>query len=219
MPRTVRPRPPSITRLELGDLSEGDGDDLRPRADLEGEEFRGLSFSDLALTGARIDLCRLDAIRADSLDLSGSRLTEVGWADLDAPATRAARSQWRDVEISGRLGSVEAYDVDWRGVHFVGCKIGYLNLRNASLFDVRFSDCQITDLDLVDATARRVALADCKIGQLTVHRSDLADVDLRGSSLESIDGIRNLKGITISGEQLQLLAPLLAAELGIDVSG
>lgn len=218
MARTVRPRPPAIAPLVLSDLRGGDVDDLRPRADLEGEEFGGLSFAELSLSGARIDMCRLDAIRAESLDLSGARLTEVGWADLDAPAARAARSQWREVEVSGRLGSLEAYDADWRGVHFVGCKIGYLNLRNATLFDVRFTECQITDLDLVEATARRVALDGCKIGQLTVHRSDLADVDLRGSSMESIDGIRNLSGITISGDQLQLMAPLLAAELGIDVS-
>lgn len=218
MSRAARPRPPAVTPLALGELTAGDPDDLRPRADLEGELFTDLSYSDLSLTGARIDICRLESLRADSLDLGGSRLTEVIWADLDAPATKAARSQWREVEISGRIGSLEAYDVDWRGVHFVGCKIGYLNLRSATLLDIKFTDCQITDLDLVEATARRVALSGCRIGHLTVHGGDLSDLDLRGSSLESITGIRSLAGVTINTEQLQLLAPLLAAELGIDVT-
>ncbi|MFS3127378.1 hypothetical protein ACLM5J_03130 [Nocardioides sp. Bht2] len=217
MSRADRPRQPAVSPLALGDLTAGDRDDLRARADLEGELFTEFSSPSLSLTGARIDMCRLESIQADALDLGGSRLTEVSWVDLDAPATKAARSQWREVEVSGRIGSLEAYDVDWRGVHFVGCKIGYLNLRNAALLDIRFTDCQITDLDLVEATARRVALSGCRIGQLTVHGGDLSDVDLRGSALESISGIRSLAGITIDSEQLQLWAPLLAAELGIDV--
>jgi uncharacterized protein YjbI with pentapeptide repeats len=75
----------------------------------------------------------------------------------------------------------------------------------------------IDELDLARASASRVSLRDCSIGTLDVRGATLANVDLRGAEFSAVNGIAGLRGATIDGLQLSLFAPLLAAELGIDV--
>ena len=83
---------------------------------------------------------------------------------------------------------------------------------------VALTDCQVGELDLMGATLRRVALDGTRVGSLELHEADLADVDLRRTTLETIGSPRQLAGATISPDQLVLLGPLLAADLGIGVA-
>ena len=59
----------------------------------------------------------------------------------------------------------------------------------------------------------------CRIGRLDVTRARITSADLRGAELRRVDGLPGLAGATISEEQLLELAPALAAQLGIVVSG
>ena len=45
----------------------------------------------------------------------------------------------------------------------------------------------------------------------------LSKVDLSGARLQTVIGVDNLRGAIISQEQLLDLAPLLAAQLGLEV--
>lgn len=116
-----------------------------------------------------------------------------------------------------RIGSWEVCDAIWRSVHFSGCKIGYLNLRDAEVSDLKFTNCVIEELDLMRAKASRVAFTDCRIGRLELAGSRLADVDLRGAQLTDVGDLAGLSGVTVSLEQLLDLAPLMAARLGVTV--
>lgn len=178
-----------------GDLEDGDPAELTSNADLEAVRFAGLGV--------------------DELDLRSARLREVELDQVNLPVVRAARSQWRDVRVSGRIGSLEAYDAQWRSVHFVGCKLSFVNLRGAELLDVAFTDCVVEELDLLDVRARRVRLRSTRVGHLSLRDGELRDLDLRGADLESIDGVRHLRGATVSRDQLTMMAPLLADSLGI----
>lgn len=213
------PQSPRLDPLRLDDLAAGDPDDLTPRADLEATAYADLRLPALALRDARLDSVRLDRVAADEADLRGARLSEVELDQVSLPVVRAARGEWRDVRVSGRLGSVEAYEAQWRGVHFVGCKLSYLNLRGAELVDVAFTDCVVDELDLMGVSATRVVLVGCRVTHLTVQDATLRDVDLRGADLEVVDGLAGLRGATVSDDQLTRLAPLLASYLGIRVEG
>lgn len=216
--KPARTRKPIIDRFALSGVADGDaGADLDRNADLERLRFCDLTLSDLDLSGARLDEVQLARVTADEVDLKGARFSEVALDQVGFAVVRAARTQWRDVRISGRLGSFEAYEAQWRSVHFVGCKLSYVNLRGAEVQDVQFSDCIIEDLDLVDATATRVAFVDSRIGSLAVQRATLRDVDLRGAVLEGIDGLEDLRGATLSPYQLSQLAPRLADHLGLRI--
>jgi uncharacterized protein YjbI with pentapeptide repeats len=190
-------RGPQLDPLPLGELEPGDPDELTGGADLE--------------------LVRSPGLDVPELDLRGARMREVALENVNLPVVRAARGEWREVVVSGRLGSVEAYDVQWRSVHLTGCKVNFLNLRGAQVTDLAFTDCVIEELDLLEVVARRVRLSGTRIGQLNVQRADLRDVDLRGATFEAVDHAQGLRGATISQDQLTLLAPLLAADLGLDV--
>lgn len=211
------PTPPRLDRLHLDDLIETDPSELRPRADLEAIGVAGCRLPTLDLRDAVVRESRIADLTADEADLRGVRLSEVELAQVALTVVRAARGQWRDVVVSGRLGSVEAYETELRSVHVVGCRISYLNLRGAQLLDVGFTDCVIDELDLTQATARRVRFDTTRVDVLDLQHAELQDVDLRGATLATITGVTHLRGTTVTGDQLALLAPLLAGELGIDV--
>ncbi|WP_182376621.1 pentapeptide repeat-containing protein [Nocardioides sp. WS12] len=208
---------PQIDPIRLGSLSEGDLLDLTNDADLESVRYADLRVTRLKLGGALVTTSRFEDVNADETDLKGARLHEVELDRVNLPVVRAARSQWRDVKVNGRLGSLEAYEAQWKSVHFVGCKLSFVNLRGAELMDVAFTDCTIDELDLISASARRVRFENTRIGSLNVRQAKLQDVDLRGATLTSIDGLADLRGATISHEQLVTIAPLLAASIGLKV--
>jgi uncharacterized protein YjbI with pentapeptide repeats len=208
---------PKVDDLVFGHLSDGDPGELTRNADLESVRYAELALPRLELAHAVVASARFLGLAADETDLSGARLSEVELDRVNLPVVRAARSEWRDVRISGRLGSVEAYDSRWRSAHFSDCKISFLNLRGAELIDVAFTDCLIEELDLLDAVVHRVSLTGTRVAHLNVQHSKLHDFDLRAATLESIDGLLSLRGTTVTPEQLALLAPLLADELGLKV--
>ena len=210
-------RAPQIDPLRLSGLAAGDPAELVRNADLESVRYSDLILPELVLAGAKLDGVHFAGLVADETDLKGARLSEVHLEQANLPVVRAARSQWRDVQVTGRLGSVEAYETQWRSVHFVGCKLSFVNLRGAELLDVAFTDCIIDELDLGGAAATRVRLSQTRVAHLNVRQAKLRDVDLRGATLEVIEGLTDLRGATISSLQLTLLAPLLADELGLNV--
>ncbi|GAA1791213.1 pentapeptide repeat-containing protein [Nocardioides hankookensis] len=216
-PRRTTTQQPQIDRLTLGALTEGDPAELRARADLEAVGYADLALPALDLAGGVVNEARFAGVSADETTLQGSRFVDVELEQVNLPVVWAARCEWRDVRVTGRLGSFEAYEAQWRSVHFVGCKISYLNLRGAELIDVAFTDCVVEELDLSGAVARRVALRGSRVGALSVQQARLEDVDLRGCELQELSGLLDLRGATISPDQLPVLAPLMAQGLGLRV--
>jgi len=177
-------------------------------ADLTDRDLEGTSFSD----------CVFESPRLGATRLRGVRFVESVLSDSFAPELAAARSTWRDVRVERpRWGSAELFDADLRSVRLVGGKIDYLNLRGARLTDVVIEGCSIGELDLSGATTLRVALVDCRVGALDVTRASLTHTDLRTTDFSRIDGLAGLSGATIDDLQLSLLAPVMAAHLGLVV--
>ena len=62
-----------------------------------------------------------------------------------------------------------------------------------------------------------MSLVNCRIGTLDITSATLKNVDLRSSEFRTINGLQSLAGVIIDDYQLSLLAPLLAAHLGLTV--
>ena len=218
MPRETRPTPPRIDEIVLVDLVEGEIGELAAGDRVEGRRYRGGDLAGRDLTGVAIGESELVGVFAHDALLRGAVLTETVIERLEAPVLRAPRATLRDVLVSGsRVGSVEFSDNRWESVRFVGCKLGFVNLRGAEIRDIRFTDCTIEELDLGNAKAQRVAFEQCDVRSLDVTGARLSDVDLRGLDLAAIAGIDGLRGATMDGMQVALLATTLANHVGIRV--
>ena len=211
-------RKASISRITLPDLDDDDGARLRSGDSREAERYSGVDLDGRDLTGISFEECEFTRVTLNETKLRGASFSECVATDLHAPVFSAPRSNWRDVRINhARLGSVEAYEATLRSVHIDGSKLDFVNLRNATLTDVLLSNCIIDELDLGSATVQRLELQNCRIGTLEVGGAKLKDVDLRSSDFSAVHSLEGLRGATIDDAQLSLLAPLIAAHLGLRV--
>lgn len=209
---------PTVDQIALVDLVDVDGGILRAGECREAERYVGSDLGGYDLTGVSFRQCEFKAVSFNETKLRGVTLSECLASDLRASIFSAPFSTWRDVRIeNSRLGSVEIYESSMRSVQFDGSKLDFVNLRNAVLTDVLFSNCIIEELDFGSATIQRLELQNCRIGTLDVTNARFKDVDLRSSDFGAIHGIDGLRGATIDDSQLSLLAPVLAAHLGIRV--
>lgn len=215
-PKRSSPTPPHIDPPHLVGLRVASADELSNR-ELVGLRFVDAALDELRLGGTHLDGVAFDGLGAPIADLIGADLLDVGFTRIDLPVTRAARGRWRCVQITGRIGSLDAHDAEWSSVRFVGCKLGFVNLRGAKLLDVAFTDCLIEELDLGASEVQRLALGGTNIGTLDLREARLTDVDLRGAGLAAIEGVPHLRGATISEHQLAEFAPLLAREFGLRI--
>jgi uncharacterized protein YjbI with pentapeptide repeats len=119
----------------------------------------------------------------------------------------------------GRLGAMTLPGATWTGIRLEGIKLGFVNLAGAQLEDVVFEECEIGSLDARSAQLRSVAFVECTVGELNMAEATLSKLDLSGARLRALVGIESLRGAIVSHEQLIDLAPLLAAQLGVEVRG
>ncbi|MBO0896870.1 pentapeptide repeat-containing protein [Arthrobacter sp. zg-ZUI10] len=209
---------PAVDPVSLQGLEEAPAPE--DAGTFEGLRFDGVSFDGADLQGSTFLECEFSAVTMTDTALRGARFLECRSSGLYAPVFRAPRSTFRDVVLEGsRLGSAELYDNGWNSVHVDGGKLDYVNLRNSKLTDVLFTGCTIEELDLDGVHATRTAFRDCRIGALSLTGAVLQDVDLRSTELRSITYLAGLHGATIDDGQLMMLAPLLAANIGLRVEG
>jgi uncharacterized protein YjbI with pentapeptide repeats len=93
-----------------------------------------------------------------------------------------------------------------------------VNLRDATLIDVRFSDCVMRSVEFGSARLTRVSFAGSQLSAADFTKVTCSSVDLRGASLEISAGFESLGGAIIDSVQLVSLAPYLARHLGIRVA-
>lgn len=216
--RAAEVAPPRLSPVELRDLEDMPGAAIQGGGRLENARFTQVAGEGLELGDAVFAECRFDGASFNEAQLRGASFRDCILAELYAPVLRGARSTWRGVEFRNpRLGSAELYESGWQSVRIDGGKVDFLNLRGAKLSDVLISGCIINELDLGAAGATRVRLEDCTIGSLDLAGAKLKDFDIRGTEFRKVSGLGSLSGLVIDEYQLGLLAPLIAAHLGVKV--
>ncbi|MHC6593077.1 pentapeptide repeat-containing protein [Arthrobacter sp. C152] len=215
---------PRLSPVVLEGLGDYPATDPSGPAFRQGERYDGVRYSrasadGLELAEAVFAECAFEGVSFNDAQLRGASFRDCVLSDTYAPVFRAARSTWRDVEFHNpRLGSAELHESGWQSVRIDGGKLDFLNLRGARLTDVLVTGCIINELDLGGAAVTRVKLDGCTVGSLDLTGAGLKDFDIRGVDFRRISGLGSLAGLVIDEYQLGLLAPLLAAHLGITVA-
>jgi len=189
------------------------------------EDYDGLAFQDLDLTGARgasarFLECVVEGCDLTSAVLAGSRWSECSLTRVRGVGTDLTEASLVDVTVTdARLGALAAYGSTWRRVIVRGGKIEFLNLRGASLREVQFEDCVLIEPDVGDATLKDVTFSGCTLVGAQFHGAKLTAVELSDARLLEPKGLTSIGGATISRVQLLELADAFADQLGITVSG
>lgn len=217
MRTTGRKRTPDPD-MSLPDLTPFDGGRLEADGDHVAIDFVDLDFAGADAPDARFLECRLLRCGLDGASLRRSRIAECLLSDVHATTVDFADSTWRDSRMAGgRLGAVTMVGATWTGVRVRGSHFGFLNVAGAHLQDVLFEGCEIGSLDARGAELQSVVFVDCRVDELNVAGATLSKVDLSGATLRTLVGVESLRGAIISHEQLVDLAPLLAAQVGLEV--
>lgn len=217
--KALKVTPPRLTAVRLDGLRDDDAPDFRRGERYDGVRYSRADADGLELSGIIFAECEFAGVSFNEAQLRGASFRDCIVDEAYAPVLRAARSTLHDVEFSNpRWGSAELYEGGWQSVKIDGGKLDYLNLRGSRLADVMITDCIINELDLGSATAARVALKNCTIGTLDLSGAKLKDFDLRGTDFRTISGLGSLAGVVIDDYQLGLIAPLLAAHMGLVVA-
>jgi uncharacterized protein YjbI with pentapeptide repeats len=212
--RSAAPPP----HLSLPQLTPFDGDVLEAGNDHDAVDFVDLDFSGQDASDARFLECRFLRCSLDGTSLRRARVVGSLLADANATSLDLGDSTWRDAEISGgRIGAVSLAGASLTGVRVRDGRFGFANLTGAHLDDVIFEGCEVGSLDARSAQLRRVTFIDCIVDELDITAATLTAVDLSGARLRSLIGVESLRGAIIGEGQLMDLAPLLAAQLGLEI--
>lgn len=191
---------------------------LKPHAEFERIIVRGVDGIALAAQKMKFDESALDrtVLINAALDEISLMDTEVRGCDLSA-AILASGAGDRVRFTHCRMQGVDLSHAALKNITFSDCKLSLANFRFTKLQHVLFEDCILTETDFQLANLRDVTFRNCHLEKTIFIQSTISNTDLRSSHLENIRGWQNLKGATISYEQLTMVAPELAVELGINV--
>ena len=178
--------------------------------------FERAEYHDPRMPNAHLLECAFQQVSISDGQLQRASLRDVWLRDVRLTGTSFAESTWQDVIVIGSsLAGVQVYGAELRRVVFSGCKLDSVNFRASRLTSVTFRNCVLSDVDFSGAT-----LTQCSFGGSALTRADLSKVtmdrtDLRNAELGLIIDADSLRGAIISSGQLAVVAPVLAATLGI----
>ncbi len=191
---------------------------LEARGDHEAVDLAGLDLSGQRADAPGFLQCRFVRCRMDELALPRARISECLLRECGGTRVDLTGSVVRDTLIEdGRIGVLGAAGATWSSVRLRGGKVDLVDLSVGRHGDLAFEGCTLGVLDLTGSQVRTVRFEACEVGELVLDDARLADVDLTGATLRVVRGIGQLRGVTVSREQLVDIAPLLAAHVGLAI--
>ncbi|WP_435745511.1 pentapeptide repeat-containing protein [Microbacterium sp. PMB16] len=174
---------------------------------------------DTDLAYASLEQCTLRA-DADAVDLTGATVLDVAMTGVRIASLKMRDAGIRRLRISdGRIGTLDLSGARIDELELRDLRIDYLNLGAARATDVEISGCSIRTIDMPQSELTRVRFADTTSDEVDPRGMRATDVDLRGLDALSYLDANSLRGTTLTGFQVQQLAPVIAAGLGIQIKG
>lgn len=170
------------------------------------------------LAYASLEQCTV-AADADTVDLTGATLIDVDLSGVRIASLRMRDASIRRVCISGgRIGTLDLSSARIDELLLSDVRIDYLDLRAAKATDVEIRDCGIRTLDMPQAELTRTRFTGTRSDEVDTRAMRATHVDLRGLDASAFLDANSLRGTTLTEFQVQQLAPLLAAGIGIQVT-
>lgn len=207
-PVAPRVSPPDLPREFTSAAAHRSVDLIAASLDLDGT---------VDLAHASLEQCTV-AADADAVDLTGATLIDVDLTGVRIASLKMRDASIRRVRISGgRIGTLDLSSARIDELLLSDVRIDYLNLGAAKATDIEIRDCGIRTLDMPQAELTRVGFTGSRSDEVDTRAMRARHVDLRGLDASAFLDANSLRGTTLTGFQVQQLAPLLAAGIGIQV--
>lgn len=210
---TESPVAPRVSPPDLPDRLEP----ATPRrsADLLAASLDLTASADLAY--ASLEQCTVRA-DADDVDLTGATILDVAMDGVRIASLKMRDAGIRRLRISGgRIGTLDLSGARIDELELRDLRIDYLNLGAARATDVEVSGCSIRTLDMPQSELTRVRFTAVSTDEVDPRGMRATDVDLRGLDALAFLDANSLRGTTLTGFQVQQLAPVIAVGLGIQI--
>lgn len=214
MPRTAdSPATPRVSAPDLPSVLEPAAPGRR--ADVIAARLDLTGTVDLAYS--TLEQCVVSA-DAETVDLTGGTVV-----DVDLPGVRIASLRLRDAGVrrmrisGGRIGTLDLSTASIAELELRDVRIDYLNLGAAKVTDLDVSGCAIRTIDMPQAELTRVRFDSTSSDEVDTRGMRAKDLDLRGLDALAYLDANSLRGATLTSFQVQQLAPILAAGIGIQV--
>lgn len=172
---------------------------------------------DVDLAHSSLEQCVVTA-EADTIDLTGATILDVDIRDVRAASMPMRNASIRRLRLTGgRIGTLDLSGARIDELELRDLRVDYLNLGAAKATDVLVADSTIRTLDIPQAELTRVRFDDCRTDEVDPRGLRAVDVDLRGLDAVAFVDANSLRGVTLTTFQVQQLAPVLAAGVGIRV--
>lgn len=206
----VAPRvsPPDLPELLEAAEPQRGADLIAARLDLTGTADLAHSSLEQCVITADVDL----------LDFTGATLLDIDMRDVRAASMPMRNASIRRLRITGgRIGTLDLSAARIDELELRDLRIDYLNLGGAKAHDIVIADCAIRTLDLPQAQLTRVSFENSRSDEVAPRGLRAKDVDMRGLDAMSFTDANSLRGVTLTTFQVQQLAPVFAAGIGIQV--
>ncbi len=212
---TQPPRLPKLSMDRKG-LIESRLSSLTAEDDQDSRRFFDQQASTVDMTATALLNCEFRNLAIDTIIAERTHVNHV-LTDSCRTALLDICSIGMENSIAVRcaFGAVQANAAKIIGMEIRGCRIDYLNCRDAICRDIMFRDCEIGELDGNGARLSRIAFTGTRIDVLTLQHAICTDVDLRGARLREIRNVDSLHGTTISLAQITDLSAVFARSIGI----
>ncbi|MGO4487464.1 pentapeptide repeat-containing protein [Microbacterium sp. 2RAF4] len=212
MPRTSdSPASPRVTAPDLPPVLEPalaarSADLVAARLDLAGT---------VDLAYSTVEQCVVSA-DADAVDLTGASVVDVDMSGVRIASLRMRDAGVRRVRINGgRIGTLDLSEAHVSELDLRDVRIDYLNLGAAKVTDLEITGCAIRTIDMPRAELTRVRFTSTSSDEVDPRGMRAKDLDLRGLDALGYLDANSLRGATLTSFQVQQLAPVLAAGIGI----
>lgn len=206
---TPRVSPPDLPEHLAAAEPRRNSDLIAARLDLTGAADLAHSSLEQCVIAADVDL----------LDLTGATILDVAMHDVRAASMPMRNASIRRLRITGgRIGTLDLSGARIDELELRDLRVDYLTLGGAKARDIMIADSAIRTLDLPQAELTRVRFENSRSDEVDPRGLRAKDVDLRGLDAMSFTDANSLRGVTLTTFQVQQLAPVIAAGLGIQIS-
>ncbi len=213
MNTVTQPVAPRIAaRLEVWDE-----DDTADEVDLDQVEVVSADLTEateLNTTGSVLSQVFLSGVK-----LAKTNCTDTRFSRLEAAGLRTYKAQLQRVVFENcRMTGADFAEANFEDCVFRNVKLDEAGFRFSRFKRVQFEDCILTNAEFNGAYLNQVKFNGCTFENTSFSAVNCVNVDISDEDITAVRGIVGLKGATISSVQLQQIAPLLAAELGFNVT-